>query len=122
MATRYCKNKRVIVAEDGTKHQCRCVLSCVVLVNNIVPDSKGLNKNISGYDTYVDNINNSQIYIVTRDFMAIPKYKIWFKTVVDTNTKEYHGRRIDRSKIKHWFIKEQSLKKKKHTISVRQKY
>ena len=35
------------------------------------------------YDTFVDKMTNPSIFVVTRDFMAIPLWKVWFTTPSD---------------------------------------
>ena len=47
--------------------------------NLIIPPTK--KDGITKYNTFVNNINNPNIFVITRDYTAIPKYKIWFKKI-----------------------------------------
>ena len=62
------------------------MLLCKVIVGDIAQGSYNLKKipykkdKITQFETLVDNMNNPKVYVVTRDFMSVPKYKIWFRS------------------------------------------
>ena len=62
------------------------MLLCKVIVGDVANgryDSKEIpykKDGITQFDTLVDSVENPTVYVVTRDFMAVPKYKIWFRS------------------------------------------
>ena len=65
-----------------------CILLCLVVIGSIGQGYYNIpilykSDGITEYNTLVSNINNMnnrnpKIYVITRDYFAIPKYKIWF--------------------------------------------
>ena len=62
------------------------MLLCKVIVGDVTKGKYNLRKipykkdGVTQFETLVDNVKNPTVYVVTRDFMAVPKYKIWFRS------------------------------------------
>lgn len=60
------------------------MLYCKVIAGDCCQGSYSLKKpptikkTTKQYDTFVDTLHSPTIFVVTRDFMAIPLWKIWF--------------------------------------------
>ena len=67
------------------------MLLCKVIVGDTTKGTYNLRKipykkdGVTQFETLVDNVKNPAVYVVTRDFMAVPKYKIWFRVKSSNN-------------------------------------
>ena len=79
ISAKYCINNKNVHNGDY------CMLACKVIIGEMVQGSKDMKtapfmeNNLTQYDTLVDNINKPCIFVITRDYFALPKYKIWFR-------------------------------------------
>ena len=59
------------------------MLLCRVLIGDIANGGRNSNAplksdRLTQVETLVDNANNPTIFVTTRDYCALPVYKIWF--------------------------------------------
>ena len=75
----YCQN------DSGKNNNELSMLLCRVIVGEYTRGSYNLKKvpykkdGLTQFETLVDDIKHPTIYVVTRDFMALPAYRIRFK-------------------------------------------
>ena len=83
------KGKSVIFPKSNKIH---CLLVCNVLIGDCCKGTANMDyapykpDGITQYDTLVDDVSNPKVFVVTRDYHAIPKYCIQYKVISnDTN-------------------------------------